>query len=138
MITQERLKELFEYDLELGWFTNRFSRGRAKVGERAGASSGHNQGYRRLCVDYERIYEHQAAWLYIYGERLEEIDHWDTDGSNNAIGNLRSCDRTQNNCNSQKGTGESGLRGAYLDKRSTRWYSHIQFGSQVIHLGMFD
>ena len=138
VITQERLKKLFDYDLETGWFTNRFSRGRAKAGERAGSPSGHVQGYRRLTVDYERIYEHQAAWLYVYGEWLDEIDHEDTNGSNNAILNLRPCNRSQNNFNSQRPTGESGLRGAYLDKRSLTWYSHIQFGGQVIRLGVFD
>lgn len=139
MVTQARLKELFDYNPGTGWFTNRFSRGRAKVGERAGADSGHIQNYRRLCVDYERIYEHQAAWLYMYGEWLDEVDHEDRDGSNNAILNLRPCDRTQNRCNiKRQSLGLSGLRGAYLDKRSLQWYSHIQFGGRVIHLGMFE
>jgi hypothetical protein len=138
MVTQERLKELFYYDPVTGWFTNRFSRGRAKCGERAGSSSGHVQGYRRLTVDYERIYEHQAAWLYIYGVWLDEIDHEDTDGSHNSIFNLRPCDRSHNNVNSQRPTGESGLRGAYLDKRVSKWYSKIQFGCQVIYLGAYD
>lgn len=138
MITQERLKELFDYDPETGWFTNRCSRGRAKVGERAGSFSGHIQGYRRLTVDYQRVYEHQAAWLYVFGEWLDEVDHIDREGSHNGIENLRPCDRTQNNCNSQRTTGESGLRGAYLDKRILKWYSHIQFGGQVVHLGSFN
>lgn len=138
MITQERLKELFDYDPMTGWFTNRFSRGRAKIGERAGSSSGHIQGYRRLVVDYERVYEHQAAWLYVYGEWIEELDHNDRDGSHNAISNLRPCTRTQNNCNTRQATGQSGLRGAYLDSRSLKWYSKIQFGDMVTYLGSFN
>jgi len=139
MLTQERLKELFDYDPETGWFTNRFSRGRAKAGEIAGSYAGHIQGYRRIVIDYGKYYEHQLAWLFVYGEWLDEVDHIDTDGSNNAIINLRPCTRTQNNCNrSQQPTGESGLRGAYLDKRSLKWYSHIQFGGQVTHLGTFN
>jgi hypothetical protein len=139
MVTQERLKELFDYDPLTGWFTNRSSRGRAKVGERAGSPSGHVQGYRRLTVDYERLYEHQAAWLYVHNEWLDEIDHEDEDGSFNAIHNLRPCTRTLNNCNIQRRSiGESGLRGAYLDKRNLTWYSHIQFGGQYKFLGTFD
>jgi hypothetical protein len=138
MLTQVRLIELFEYNLETGWFTNRASRGRAKAGERAGSSSGHVQGYRRLTIDYERVYEHQAAWLYVYGEWLDEIDHEDTDGSFNAILNLRQCTRTQNCCNSQRQTGRSGLRGAYLDSRDLKWFSKIQFGDVVTYLGLFD
>lgn len=139
MITQARLQELFDYNPETGWFTNRFSRGRSKIGERAGSPSGHIQGYRRLTVDYERIYEHQAAWLYVYDEWLEEIDHKDNDGSFNAIDNLRPCNRTQNNCNIQRPSlGRSGLKGAYLDLRSHMWVSQIQFGGRVKYLGSFD
>lgn len=136
MITQARLQELFIYDLETGWFINRFSRGRAKVGDRAGSFS--HDGYRKIVIDYVKYYEHQLAWLYVHNEWLDEIDHKNGDSSFNAIGNLRPCDRTQNNCNTQRPTGESGLRGAYLDKRNQRWYSKIQFGGQVKHLGMFN
>lgn len=136
MITQKRLKGLFDYDPETGWFTNRFSRGRAKGRQRAGAYTGH--GYRRIIIDYEKYYEHQLAWLYVHGEWPDEIDHIDGDSSNNAIANLRLCDRSQNNCNSQRPTGRSGLRGAYLNPRNLKWYSQIQFGCRVIYLGTFN
>jgi hypothetical protein len=133
---QAQLKEMFVYNPVTGWFTNRYSRGRAKCGERAGASTGH--GYRRIIVDYIKHYEHHLAWLYIYGTYPNEIDHRDGNRSNNAIDNLRVCTRLENARNSQRQAGESGLKGAYLDKRTTRWYSHIQLGGQVKHLGMFD
>lgn len=136
MLTYERLVELFNYDPETGFFTNRFSRGRAGAGQRAGAETGH--GYRRIIIDYQKFYEHHLAWYYIYGEWPDEIDHKDRNRSHNAIGNLRLATRTQNCFNSERPTGESGLRGAYLDKRNLRWYSHIQVGGQVEHLGMFD
>lgn len=138
MITQERLKELFNYDPETGWFTNRQSRGRAKQGEHAGSPTSHVQGYRRIVIDYRPYYEHHLAWFYVYGEWLEEIDHENTDGGNNSIINLRPCNRTQNNCNRfQRSDGDAGLRGAYLDKRNLQWYSKIQFGSQIEWLGTF-
>lgn len=137
MITQERLHRLFEYDPVTGWFTNRVWRTRfAPKGARAGAATGH--GYRRIVIDSQKYYEHHLAWLYIYGEWPDEVDHKDRDRSNNAIANLREATRTQNNFNSERPTGESGLRGAYLDKRTMHWYSHIQIGGQVEHLGMFD
>lgn len=136
MITQERLHELFDYNLETGWFTNRTSRGRADKGGRAGSPTGH--GYRRIIIDYVKYYEHHLAWLYVYGEWPGELDHKNGVRSFNAILNLRPATRTQNCFNAERATGESGLRGAYLDKRTTRWYSHIQVGGQVEHLGMFD
>lgn len=135
MLTLERLQKLFTYDPETGWFRNRFSRGRACINCRAGAETGH--GYRRIIIDYQKYYEHQLAWFYIYGEWPYEIDHIDGDRSNNAIANLRVCDRTQNGFNAERSTGSSGLRGAYLDKRTTRWYSKIQVRGQVEYLGTF-
>jgi hypothetical protein len=136
MLTQERLQELFTYDPKTGWFRNRFSRGRACINCRAGAEAGH--GYRRIIIDYNKYYEHHLAWFYTTGEWPGEIDHIDGNRSNNAIANLRLCDRTENCFNTPRSAGGSGLRGAYLDKRTQRWYSHIQVRRKVEHLGMFD
>jgi hypothetical protein len=136
MITQQRLKELFEYDPEEGRFRNRFSRGRAREADEAGSPSGH--GYRKVAVDYERYYEHHLAWLYVYGEWPSEIDHRDGDRSNNKIANLRMATRTENCFNAKRETGESGLRGAYREARYPKWYSKIQIGGRVTRLGTFD
>lgn len=135
MITQERLKELFEYDPATGWFTNRFSRGRACAGCRAGSDAGH--GYRKIVIDYIRYYEHHLAWFYITGEWPDEIDHKDRVRDNNAFDNLRLATRTQNNFNAERETGMSGLRGAYLDSRTMKWFSKIQVGGQIEWLGTF-
>ena len=136
MLEQSELKTLFDYDPESGWFTNRYSRGRAKAGERAGSLTGH--GYRRIVIDYVKYYEHHLAWLYTYGEFPDELDHINCVPSDNRIVNLRPCTRSQNNFNSLRPTGESGLRGAYLDKRTLQWYSKIQVGGQVKFLGDFN
>jgi len=135
MLDYDRLVDLFDlYDD--GRFVNRISRGRAKAGERAGYLDVH--GYRRLVIDYVKYYEHHLVWFYVHGEWPDEIDHIDGNSANNAPTNLRLCNRSQNNCNSQRPTGESGLRGAYLDKRNLQWYSKIQFGGQVKFLGNFS
>lgn len=136
MLDYDRLVEVFECDYD-GYLYNRHSRGRAKAGERAGYLDVHN--YWRVVIDYKKYYVHHLVWFYVHGEwPSSELDHIDGDSMNNAPANLRLCSRSQNNWNSQRPTGESGLRGAYLDKRNQRWYSHIQFGGQVKHLGMFD
>ena len=132
---QEQLKELFVYHLDSGWFTNKYSRGRAKIGERAGSLMEH--GYRRIIIDYVKHYEHHLAWLYVYGEYPDEIDHVNGVRNDNRITNLRLCTRSQNRFNTQTTTGESGLAGAYLDKRTLQWYSKIQFGGQQKFLGNF-
>lgn len=136
MLTQERLKELFDYVPITGWFTNRFSRGRAKEGDRAGSPTGN--GYRRIIIDYGKYYEHHLAWYYVTGEWPEELDHKDRNRSHNAFENLREATRTQNCFNSKRETGSSGLRGAYWDSRVSKWYSKIQVGGLVKWLGHFD
>lgn len=134
MLDYDRMVALFTLDWD-GWFYNRFSRGRAKEGERAGFVDVH--GYRRITIDYVKYYEHHLVWYYVYGEWPIEIDHIDGDRSNNAPVNLRICTRSQNNYNSLRPTGESGLRGAYLDKRNLQWYSKIQLDGQQVFLGNY-
>ena len=134
MLEYDRMVECLEL-YEDGTFTNRSSRGPAKAGCRAGFMDVH--GYWRITIDGKKYYEHHLVWFWIHGEWPNEIDHEDGDRSNNIPTNLRKCNRSLNNCNSQRPTGESGLRGAYLDKRSLQWYSKIQFGGQVIYLGAF-
>ena len=130
------VRELFDYDLLTGIFTNRYSRGRAKAGERAGSPTGH--GYRRIIVGYAKHYEHHLAWLYVYDEYPAEIDHINGVRDDNRIANLRCCDHTQNCHNTQRQCGESGLNGAYLDKRISKWYSKIQLGDRQIYLGQYN
>jgi hypothetical protein len=130
------IDDVFDYDPETGWFTNKYSRGRAKAGERAGSETGH--GYRRIIFNYDKYYEHHLAWLYVYGEWPDEIDHINGVRSDNRIANLRPCTRTQNCFNTPRLPGESGLSGAYLDKRNLQWYSKIQIGRRVKFLGNFD
>lgn len=135
MLDYDRMVELFTLDWD-GWFYNRFSRGRAKEGERAGFVDIH--GYRRITIDYVKYYEHHLVWFWVHGEWPDEIDHIDGDRANNAPANLRLCNRSQNSVNSQRQPGMSGLKGAYLDSRTLTWFSKIQFGGQVTYLGSFN
>jgi hypothetical protein len=134
---RDRVLRLFDYDPATGFFTNKVSRGRAKAGARAGSDVGH--GYRKICIDYVRYYEHHLAWLIVHGVWPREIDHVDGNRSNNAIANLRLATRTQNNANGGWATGLSGLRGVYKDwRRPHMWFAKIQVGGRHIYLGEYD
>lgn len=139
MISRARLKELLHYDPETGIFTNLVQRNyNAPVGKRAGKVVSHGR-YRMIALDGLDFYEHHLAWFYVYGEWPKNaIDHWDGNGTYNAISNLRDATQSENMCNAQRQVGSSGLKGAYLDERRLTWYSKIQFGGQVWNLGPFD
>jgi hypothetical protein len=132
-ITQEQLIRLFEYNPKTGVFTNRVRRGaRALVGSRAGTPS--FDGYRQIIVCGTVYFEHRLAWLYMTGLwPAEEIDHIDGDRTNN----LRLANRHQNSRNSSRPVGMSGLRGAYLDPRTMKWYSRVRVGCKQKKLGPF-
>lgn len=134
MVTIERLEKLLTLH-EDGCFYNNRSRGPIKAGQLAGYIDVH--GYHRLMIDGVKYYAHHLVWFWVHGEWPDEIDHIDGDRSNNVPSNLRLCNRSQNNFNSRRSTGESGLRGAYLDHRNLQWYSKIQLGGQVTFLGNF-
>lgn len=137
MLTQERLRQLLEYDTETGKFWWLTTRGPVKAGYEAGHF--HIAGvkiYVRMTVDYVRYYAHHLAWLYIHGYIPNEIDHWDGDGTHNWLSNLRESTRSQNNANRQ--TTGSKLRGAFFDHRVQRWYAKIQVDGRPIWLGHFE
>lgn len=132
----ERLRELFHYDPETGWFTRRVDKGPFKAGSRAGSSSGH--GYRKLRFDGISLYEHQAAWLYVYDEWAPELDHRNGNGSYNALGNLRIVTHSENNAGKPSAVGISGARGVYLNRRTMRWFAKIQVQGRAKQIGTFD
>lgn len=106
MITQERLKELYNYDTKTGIFTRRIDthKGRHKAGTVVGTP--HNAGYLVLRIDGKLYLLHRLAFLYVHGYMPIELDHKDRCRTNNSIDNLREVDRSKNNCNhtKQKGT----------------------------------
>ena len=135
MLTQERLRELLDYDPETGIFRWRAARGATKPGA---AGCPNKRGYLRICIDYKLYYCHRLAWLYVHGEWPREIDHRDLDKSNNRIGNLRVATRTQNNANmAKKRDNTSGLKGAYFDKRKARWGAGLKVNKRFKFLGYF-
>lgn len=136
MITQEYLLKHFIYDPEVGQFINRIGRGRSLIGEHAGTI--HPYGYRQIQILGYIYKEHRLAWLYVYGDMPEEIDHKNGNRSDNRISNLRVVTRSQNNANSERPTGTAGLRGVTWFDRDQKWKAQIKVGGRSKHLGYFD
>ena len=139
VITQERLKELLDYDPETGWFRWKVSRrGSVRAGKIAGCIARH--GYWFIGIDGRSYLASRLAWLWMTGEFPERlIDHIDGDGTHNAWRNLRAATPSQNIANSRC-RNAIGLKGVYHDSRgdSQRYYSKITVDWRSIHLGSFN
>lgn len=137
-LTQERLKELLEYNPETGLFVRLIGRSgpNARVGDVAGCDNG--KGYIRIYVDGTAYKGHRLAWFYVYGEWPAEIDHINGDKSDNRLANLRSVTRSQNRMNvgAYKSNG-SGYRGVNFDKATGKWKAQIQRDGRKRAIGYF-
>ena len=121
-ITQQKLKELFNYNPETGIFTRKTNVSQCKVGGVAGSDNG--TGGIRMRASGKQYYAHQLAWLYIYGEwPINEIDHINHDRKDNRITNLRHVTHSDNQRNQIKARSNNkcGYLGVRLNKSSSKY-----------------
>lgn len=132
----ERIRELLTYDAETGVFRARVQRRQIKPGDVVGCPT--KKGYLRVWIDGESWYLHLLAWLYVFGDWIDELDHCDGNASNNAIGNLRPCDRSQNNANQRLSKrNQYGVKGVTYVARLSKWVAQIQIKGEVKYLGCY-
>lgn len=137
MLTQERLKELLDYEPETGNFFWRIRRGR---GAPAGGIAGtpHKNGYTSIKIDGGGPYlAHRLAWLYVTGEWPDELDHINRNKKDNRFTNLRECTRQQNQANRDiQKNNKSGWKGVRKLK-DNKWLARIQVGGKTVFIGHF-
>lgn len=139
MITQERLKEVLNYNPDTGLFTRLVRTAYCtKVGDIAGTLDGN--GYIAIRIDYKQYPAHRLAFLYMTGKWPEnDTDHADGVRSNNKWTNLRDATRSQN-CENQKkahiNNKSSGLLGAYPNGKG--FYAMIQIKGKRKYIGTFE
>lgn len=139
MITQQRLKELLDYEPETGIFTWRVRNGnRTKVGGNAGGVNSY--GYVQIRLDGSLYKAHRLAWLYMYGEMPSDmIDHINRKTGDNRICNLRIATNSQNQQNAGvRNDSTSGIRGVSWDKKRGKWCARIKAKDTRRHLGYFE
>lgn len=100
MLTLERLKEVLSYNAETGIFIWIKCIGNSFIDSVAGHYDG--DGYLRIQIDGKIYRPHRLAWLYIYGYWPKtQIDHKDTNKTNNKISNLREANGSQQKFNTK-------------------------------------
>jgi hypothetical protein len=139
MITQERLKELLEYDQESGvWVWRCAIMGQTKPGQIAGTlNKGH--GYIIIGVDNKLYKAHRLAWLYMTGEWPNgQIDHVNMVRADNRWSNLRVASRSQNAANGlARRNNKSGFKGVHWYEPTKNWTAQICVKGEKIYLGRF-
>jgi len=135
MLTQQQLKNLFEYqDGNLIWKISKGKRG--KIGSIAGTIT--SNGYLSIRVDKKNYKAHRLVYLYHHGYLPNIIDHIDRDKLNNKIENLREATISQNNVNTKiRKDNASGLKGVTWHKASNKWCAQIMVNCKQNHIGLF-
>ena len=135
MITQTRLKEIFDYvNGELIWKINPGKN--QYIGRVAGVVG---QGYKHICVDRKKYLAHRLIFLYHHGCIPEIVDHINRNTLDNRIENLREASKSQNARNSKVYKNNvSGITGVRWDNQKQKWQSSIRVNSIQTHLGFFE
>lgn len=137
MITQKRLKELFDYDADTGNLVWKVDRGTNKMtGKVAGSLT--RSGYLAISIENRHHLAHRLVWLWHHGcMPTHEIDHINGVRHDNQIKNLREATCAENSQNRRKAipTNKIGLLG--VTKKNGRWRAQIWLNYQNIHIGYF-
>lgn len=136
-LTQARLKEVLRYESNTGEWFWLVRKSQAKgPGDIAGSVM--KDGYVTIMVDGERFLAHRLAFFYMEGFLpTKQIDHIDTNKSNNRWLNLRQATPRQNQFNHRrKITNTSGYKGVTYFRG--RWRAMIRIDGKIVFLGMFN
>jgi len=129
MITQDLIKELFEYkDGNLIW---RINRGSNKIkGNVAGTPD--KDGYKIVTLNSKKYKAHRLIWIYHNGDIQQDlqIDHINGIRDDNCISNLRLVTHQENNFNTN-------AKGYYWNKKDNKYTAQIVINGESKYLGQF-
>lgn len=137
-LTAARLRELLDYEKDVGVFRWRRLdvKNQCKIGSEAGYIT--RKGYRMIGVDGQYYMAHRLAWLYVCGEwPPDQVDHINELKSDNRFCNLRPATQSENqqNITLARRHNIAGLRGTTRAK--LRWQAEIRIGGARVYLGSF-
>ena len=137
MITQERLKELLNYDPDTGVFTWLVSSRGVKAGV---AGCVHPLGYIQININGRSYRAHRLAFLYMTGTFPDDqVDHINGMRADNRWLNLREATHSENLRNCGKyANNTSGYKGVHKYKITGKWVAHCHAHGKQHHLGYHD
>lgn len=137
MLTQDDVRDLFQYDEISGAVTRRRDKGVAKRGDSVGTK--HHSGYLNVSIDCRTYTLHRLIWLYMTGKDPNVIDHINGDKQDNRWANMRDTTMATNNKNkpTQKNT-SSGIVGVFWVKSRGKWKAQIKNNGRSRSIGHYD
>ena len=136
-LTQERVKELFDYDQTTGHLLRRvYIKGGGCVGSIVGCKNG--AGYYQVCVDQKLYLVHRIIWLWNFGYFPEYfIDHKNGDKLCNTLDNLREVTPSCNMRNYKlPSDNNSGVKGVCWSTKDKCWIAAVRLNRKHNHLHM--
>jgi len=135
MITQERLKELLNYNPDTGEFHWKIATSNAvKVGQIAGSLR--TDGYLSIRADHKPELSHRLAFVYMTGSCPKLVDHIDGNIANNTWSNLREATFVTNQYNSKiRKDNKTGVKGVY--NHGSKFAARIRHNGKVIFVGSY-
>lgn len=131
MLTQARVKELFDYNPNTGELV----RHHYPTGRQTPALNAH---YRKVRIDGTVYKAHRVIWLYMTGHWPEIVDHINGDTYDNTFENLRNVDFSANVKNAKRRKdNKSGVTGVGWWPKRNKWCASIRVDGQLIYLGFF-
>jgi len=137
-LTQERLKEVLDYDSSSGVFRWKYVKfSSVDAGTVAGTKK--HAGHLGVKIDKKQFYLHQLAWLWVYGEvPTGEIDHINGVPDDNRIINLRHVDRKTNAQNQRRAQTNNKLGIMGVCKSGAGFRARLTVGDTIKCLGTYS
>lgn len=137
MLTQERLKEMFNYNK----LTGDFIRIKPLKGNQLYGIVGslNNDGYISISVDWKRYGAHNLVWLYHYGKFPDlQLDHINSIKTDNRLENLREVSQAENQRNKKlHKNNKFGYHGIRYGKNKKSYRASITRENTTINLGTY-
>lgn len=146
-LTQEKVRELLDYDPETGVFTWKKRCGDdhgTKIfnGKFSGKTAKNIdvQGYVVIQIKGRTYKAHRLAWLLVHGRFPPQgMDHLNRVRTDNRIANLREASVAENGKNRSMSSNNTSLfTGVRWNKKHAKWYASIRVNRKLKHLGSFE